>query len=252
MKFSRPVIFFDLETTGTDIIRDRIVEISILKYFPDSGATECRTWRVNPGRPIPPEATNVHHITDEDVKNEPQFKDIANELARIFQDCDIAGFNSNKFDLPLLYEEMSRAGVVLDYRKVNLIDVQTIFHKKEPRNLSAAYRFYCQKPLEGAHSAQADIMATFEVFMAQLEKYKDLPSTVEELSEYTSYKYADLMGRFVRDENNKIRVNFGKYKGKLLTDVLRTDPSYYTWMINGDFARDTKRVLDEVKNMMKP
>lgn len=252
MEISRPIIFFDLETTGTSITQDRIVEISIVKLFPGDDALWKRTWRVNPGIPIPAEATNVHHITNEDVAGEKPFAEIAPEIAVIFKDSDIAGFNSNKFDLPLLLEEMARAGVMLDIRDARLIDVQTIYHKKEPRNLSAAYRFYCNKELEDAHSALADTMATYEIFKAQLEKYADLPSSIEELAKFTSFeRNVDLIGRFIYNDRREIIVNFGQHKGKRLVDVLTKDPSFYTWMIGRDFPADTKRVVSEAYHTLR-
>lgn len=252
MKIERPIVFFDLETTGTNITHDRIVEISIVKVYPDKEEIKTYTQRINPGIPIPPEATAVHHISDDDVKDAPKFSDIANGIAETFKGCDIAGFNSNKFDLPLLIEEMTRAHVILDIRRANLIDVQTIFHKKEPRNLTAAYKFYCSKDLEGAHSALADTIATYEVFKAQLEKYDDLPDTIEGIAEFSAYgNNVDLMGRFVRDDKKQIIVNFGKHKGKPLLKVLKEEPSFYDWMISNDFPMDTKIVLTDVYNSMK-
>lgn len=240
------MVFFDLETTGTNITHDRIVEISIIKVYPDRDPKEY-VQRVNPGMPIPAEATAVHHISDEDVKDSPKFEDLAQKIADTFKDSDIAGFNSTKFDLPLLCEEMARAKVMFDIRKANLIDVQNIFHKKEPRNLTAAYKFYCGKNLEDAHSAMADTRATYEVFKAQLEHYDDLPETMEELAEFSSYnRNVDLMGRFVRDDQKRIIVNFGKYKGKPLVQVLKQDPSYYDWMVSNDFPFDTKQVITSV------
>lgn len=247
----RPLVFFDLETTGTSITRDRIVEISIVKVFPGEGHVEEYCRRINPGMPIPAEATAVHHITDSDVADAPRFETIAAEVARLFENSDIAGFNSNKFDLPLLYGEMARAGVPFDVKDAGLIDVQTIFHKKEPRNLVAAYRFYCNKDLTEAHSALADTRATVEVFKAQLNRYDDLPSTIEGLSEYTNYgNYADFSGRFVYNDKKEVVINFGKYKGKLLSSVLKTDPSYYSWMLESDFPVDTRQVLMREKQKL--
>lgn len=247
MTLDRPIVFFDLETTGTNVTSDRIVEISIIKVYHDGREPKEFVQRINPGIPIPAEATAVHHITDDDVKNAPKFETLAQKIADTFRGADIAGFNSTKFDIPLLCEEMARAKVAFDVRSSNLVDVQTIYHKKEPRNLSAAYRFYCGKELEGAHSAIADTRATYEVFKAQLEKYEDLPKTIEEIAEFSSYgNNVDLMGRFVRDENKRILVNFGKYKGKPLIQVLKQDPSYYDWIISSDFPIDTKQVITSV------
>ena len=252
VKLERPLVFFDLETTGTNITKDKIVEISLLKVYPDREEVRSYSQRVNPERHIPEEATAVHHITDDDVKDAPKFREIAQGIAQTFKGCDIAGFNSTKFDLPLLCEEMARANVLFDLRNVNLIDVQTIFHKREPRNLTAAYRFYCNKDLEGAHSANADTQATYEVFMAQLERYTDLPDTMEELAKYSAYgNNADLMGRFIYDDKRQVVVNFGKHKGKLLAKVLKEEPSFYDWMISNDFPIDTKQVLTDVYNTLK-
>ena len=257
LKLTRPLVFFDLETTGTDILKDRIVEISVLKLMPD-GSTETKSRRTNPGMHIPEEATAVHHITDEDVKDAPHFGQIARSLAGLFEGCDIAGFNSSRFDIPMLCEEFSRAGIpefsqtVKDCKQV---DVQTIFHKKEPRNLVAAYRFYCGKDLENAHSAQADIQATYEVLMAQLDKYDDVPADIDGLSEYSSFakpgvRNVDLAGKLVYDEKGCEVINFGKYKGQKAAVVFRENPGYYEWIQERDFAQDTKdafkRVFDRV------
>lgn len=252
LKIDKPVIFFDLETTGTSVTHDRIVEISMLRL--DPGAEDPREWtvRINPGMHIPEEATAVHHISDEDVADCPKFADIADKIARAFVGCDIAGFNSMKFDLPLLCEEMARARVLFDISSARLIDVQNIFHKKEKRTLSAAYRFYCNKELEDAHSANADTRATYEVLLAQLDRYDDLPTDSAGLAKYSAMNDSvDLMGRFVRDAVGNIVFNFGKYKGQKVEDVLEKYPSYYTWMIEGDFPVNTKSVLSAIYNRMK-
>lgn len=247
LNIQRPVMFFDLETTGTDILRDRIVEISMIKVMPD-GTDVQRTVRVNPGCPIPAEATAIHHITDEDVADKPSFAEIAAVLADSFAGCDLAGFNSNRFDIPLLAEEFARAGIDFDFASARFIDVQTIFHKKEQRTLSAAYKFYCSKELEGAHSANADTRATYEVLMAQLDRYEDLPNDVTLLSEYSAQtKNVDLMGRLVYDDQRREVINFGKYKGQLATDVLRRDPGYFSWIQQGDFPSNTKRAFMAIK-----
>lgn len=252
LKLERPLIFFDLETTGTNIVRDRIVEISLVKVYPDGSEPKRFVQRVNPQMPIPAEATRVHHITDSDVADAPTFDRLAQKIADTFKGCDIAGFNSTRFDLPLLVEEMQRAKVFFDYRSANLIDVQNIFHKKEPRNLVAAYKFYCGKNLDDAHSALADTLATYEVFMAQVEKYDDLPDTTKGLAEYSAYnKMVDLAGRFIRDDQNRIVINFGKNKGKELAKVIKEEPSYYQWMMDGDFPADTKHWLMQVYNSVK-
>lgn len=247
LKLTRPLVFFDLETTGTSITRDRIVEISIVKLMPDGRVLE-KTRRINPEMPIPAEATAVHHITDDDVKDEPTFRQIANSLAQLIVGCDIAGFNSNRFDVPLLDAEFERVGVDMDLTKARFIDVQTIYHKKEPRTLSAAYKYYCGEELEGAHGANADTMATMKVLMAQLEKYDDLPTEVGALSEYASNnRNVDLVGRLIYDDQDREIINFGKYKGQVAADVLKKDPGYYSWIMAGDFPRTTKAAFTRIK-----
>lgn len=247
LKLKRPLIFFDLETTGTNITRDRIVEISLVKVNPDGSRVE-KTRRINPEMPIPAEATAVHHITDEDVKSEPTFKQVAKSLAAIFQGCDIAGFNSNRFDIPLLDEEFQRADVDIDLGRANFIDVQTIYHKKEPRTLVAAYKYYCGKNLDDAHSAAADTLATMEVLFAQMEMYDDLPEDVESLSEYACQnRNVDYAGRLVYDEQRRPVINFGKYKGRLAAEVLAADPGYYSWILQGDFPKNTKDAFTRIK-----
>ncbi|MDE5686528.1 MAG: 3'-5' exonuclease [Paramuribaculum sp.] len=247
LNLQRPIIFFDLETTGTNITHDRIVEISIIKVLP-SGEEIEKTRRINPEMPIPAEATAVHHITDEDVASEPTFKQVAKSLKEMFTDCDIAGFNSNRFDIPLLLEEFHRAGIVLDMSKTRLVDVQTIYHKLEPRNLTAAYRFYCGKNLDDAHSASADTRATLEVLKAQLERYSELTNDIKSLSEFSSHgRNVDFAGRLVFNDDNKEVINFGKYKGKIAEDVLRNDPGYYSWIQQGDFQQNTKDAFARIR-----
>lgn len=251
LNLKRPIIFFDLETTGLNITHDRIVEISIIKVMPNGEERE-RTFRVNPEMPIPPESTAVHHITDADVASEPTFKQIAQDLAQTFSGCDIAGFNSNRFDVPMLDEEFNRAGVDFDFSRVRFIDVQTIFHKKEQRTLVAAYRFYCDKDLEAPHSANADTRATLEVLKAQLDRYPDLPNDMDELSKYsTPNRTVDLMGRIIYNENGVEVINFGKYKGLPVENVLETDPGYYSWIMHGDFSNDTQRAFTRIYTRMK-
>lgn len=251
LNLKKPVIFFDLETTGTNITQDRIVEISMIKILPNGEERE-RTLRINPGMPIPAEATAIHHITDEDVADKPTFKMIAKDLAQSFLGCDIAGFNSNRFDIPMLAEEFGRAGVSFDFTKPRFIDVQTIFHKKEQRTLVAAYKFYCGKDLEGAHSANADTRATYEVLKAQLDRYEDLPNDMDALSEYSAANHnVDLMGRVIYDDQHREVINFGKYKGRLVEEVLRRDPGYYSWIISGDFPQNTKDVFTNIKLRMR-
>lgn len=251
LKLTRPIVFFDLETTGTNITHDRIVEISLIKLMPDGTEIE-RTRRINPEMPIPAEATSVHHITDADVASEPTFRQIARSLAELITGSDIAGFNSNRFDIPLLDQEFQRAGIPLDLSDVHFIDVQTIYHKKEPRTLVAAYRYYCDKDLEAAHSANADTRATLEVLKAQLEKYDDLPDTVEALSEFASAnRNVDLAGRLVYDDQHRELINFGKYKGKDAQEVLSKDPGYYGWIMNGDFPQNTKNAFTRIYNRLR-
>ena len=251
LNLKNPIVFFDIESTGLNVATDRIVEISIVKINPD-GSEEIKTRRINPTIPISPEAQKVHGISDEDVKNEPTFAQIAKSLAKWMEGCDIAGYNSMKFDIPLLSEEFLRADVDFDFRKRQLVDVQNIFHKMEQRTLTAAYKFYCQKDLENAHSAEADTLATYEILKAQLDKYPDLQNDVKFLAEFsTKSKFVDYAGRIVYNEKDVPVFNFGKHKGRAVTDVLKAEPSYYSWMMNGDFTRDTKKVLTEIKLLMK-
>jgi len=242
-----PLIFFDLETTGTDIANDRIVEISYLKVYPN-GTEETKTYRVNPGRPIPAEASAVHGIYDADVANSPLFKEVAKVIARDFEGADLAGYNSNRFDVPLLAEEFIRADVDIDFSKRKFVDVQTIFHKMEQRTLSAAYKFYCDKSLENSHSAEADTIATYEVLKAQLDRYSELKNDVAFLSDFSSFnKNVDFAGRIIYNEKNEEVINFGKYKGQLVVDVLRKDPGYYGWIMDADFSLNTKQVFTRIK-----
>ncbi len=245
LHLTKPIIFFDLETTGVDFQNDRIVEISYVKLFPNDTREE-RTILVNPERPIPAEATAVHHITDADVADKQTFKQIARELARTFTGCDIAGFNHVKFDLPLLMEEFLRAGVTdFDPMRGRLIDVQTIFHKMEQRTLSAAYRFYCGKELDGAHRADADTLATVEVLEAQLDRYPDvLKNDMDFLADFSSYnKNVDMSGRIIRNDKGEVVFNFGKFKGRKVSEVFLHEPSYYDWMMKGEFPAHTKQVI---------
>ncbi|RHR95338.1 3'-5' exonuclease [Parabacteroides sp. AF14-59] len=248
LNLRNPLVFFDLETTGINIVKDRIVEISFVKVHPN-GKEECKTRRINPEMPIPPESTAIHGITDEDVKDCPTFKEIAKSLAAQIEGCDLAGYNSNRFDIPLLVEEFLRAGVDIDLNKRKFVDVQTIFHKMEQRTLSAAYKFYCDKSLENAHTAEADTMATYEILKAQLDRYPDdLQNDIEFLSKYSSFtNNVDFAGRMVYNEDGKETINFGKYRGKLVEEVLKNDPGYYSWIMNGDFPLNTKKVLTEIK-----
>ena len=247
LNLRRPIIFFDLETTGTDTSNDRIVEISMVKVAPD-GEKTIKTRRINPQMPIPAEATAVHHITDEDVKDCPTFKQIARSLKQFMEGCDFGGFNSNRFDLPVLAEEFLRAGVDIDLHNRKYVDVQNIFHKKEERTLVAAYRFYCNKDLEAAHSAEADTLATYEVLLSQLERYSDLENNIDFLAEYSSRaKYADFAGRIGYNEAGEEIFTFGKYRDQSVAEVFKKEPSYYEWMMKGDFPQYTKKVITEIK-----
>jgi len=247
LNLKNPLVFFDLETTGTDIVNDRIVEISYLKVFPN-GTEEAKTMRVNPEVSIPEGATAIHGISDEDVKGSPTFKEVAKTLAKDIEGCDLAGYNSNRFDIPLLAEEFLRAGTDIDLKKRKFVDVQTIFHKMEQRTLSAAYKFYCDKELVGAHGAEADTKATYEVLKSQLDRYSDLKNDVNYLSDFSSFsKNADFAGRIVYDDKGVEYINFGKYKGRKVADVLKEDIGYYGWIMTSNFALDTKRVLTNIK-----
>lgn len=247
IQLTRPIAFFDLETTGLNIVSDRIVEISILKVMPNGDETSI-TRRVNPEMPIPEVSTAIHHITDADVANQPTFKEIAKEITQLLDDCDIAGYNSNKFDVPVLAEEFSRADIVFDWSKRKFVDVQVLYLKKEPRTLSAAYKFYCEKDLEGAHGADADTKATYEVLQAQLDRYSDVENNVDFLSEYTHHtNNADFAGRIIFNDKKEEIFNFGKYKGQVVAEVFTKDPSYYSWMMNGEFLSNTKQVITAIK-----
>jgi len=247
LKLNRPLCFFDLETTGIDVARDRIVEISIVKVYPN-GNQESRTWLVNPTIPIPPQATAVHGISNEKVAQEPTFKELAPQIHAIIKDSDLAGYNSDRFDIPLLAEELLRAEVDFDMKNRVAVDVQTIFHKKEERTLSAAYRFYCNQTLDNAHSAEADTKATFEILKAQLDRYPDLPNDVKALSEYTTRKKAvDFAGFIALDDKGREIFTFGKHKGALVEDVFEKEPGYFGWIQGADFPLYTKKVLTGIK-----
>ncbi len=248
LNLKTPIIFFDLETTGVDIAKDRIVEICYIKIFPN-GNEVSRTMRINPGMHIPESSSAVHGISDNDVKDCPLFKEVAKEIANDFIGCDIAGFNSNRFDLPLLAEEFLRAGVDIDLSRHRAIDVQVIYHKLEQRTLSAAYKFYCGADLENAHSALADTRATYEILQAQLDRYPDiLQNDMDFLSQYSTFsRNVDFAGRIVYDEAGNEVFNFGRYKGERVADVLKRDIGYYGWMMNGDFPLNTKQVLTRIK-----
>lgn len=245
IELHKPIVFFDLETTGINVNTDRIIEISIVKIYPNGNEIQ-KTYRINPEMPIPQKSTAIHKITDDDVKNCPTFKMVAKEIVALMEDSDLAGYNSNKFDIPLLAEEFIRADVDFDLKKRNFVDVMNIFMRKEPRNLAAAYRFYCNKEIENAHSANADTMATYEVFKAQVEKYDDIGKNISEISEYSSFnRNADFMGRLIYDEDNNVVINFGKYKDRKLRDVFAHDTSYYDWVMKGEFPLYTKKVFTD-------
>lgn len=247
LKLTRPICFFDLETTGIDVGKDRIVEIAIFKVFPN-GNKESKTWLVNPTIPIPPQSTAVHGITNEKVANEPTFAELSSQIYNMIKDSDLAGYNSDRFDIPLLAEELLRAGVDFDMKNRVSVDVQTIFHKKEERTLSAALKFYCGKTLENAHSAEADTMATYEILLGQLEKYPDLQNDMKALSEFTTRKKSvDFAGMIVLNDKGQEMFSFGKYKNVLVDDVFDKDLGYFGWIQNADFPLYTKKVLTGLK-----
>lgn len=260
LNLKKPLAFFDIESTGVNVASDRIVEISILKINVD-GSEEVKTKRINPGIPIPLETSLIHGIYDEDIQNEPHFKNIAKGLAQFLENCDLAGYNSNKFDVPILMEEFLRAEVEFDISKRKLVDVQNIFHQMEQRTLKAAYKFYCQKELINAHSAEADIRATYEVLLSQIERYKDVEykdkagnvfvpvkNDVEALHTFTQVqRNVDFAGTMVYNEKGEELFNFGKHKGKKVNDVFQQEPSYYDWMMNGVFPLYTKKKLTELR-----
>lgn len=263
LNLQRHIVFFDLETTGTNVGKDHIIEISLLKVSPD-GETIKKTERINPGCPIPKESSKIHGIYDKDVKDKPLFKDIAPTINDFLKDCDLAGFNSNKFDIPLLVEEFLRIGIDFDLKNRKFIDVQNIFHKMEPRNLSAAYQFYCHKNLENAHTAEADTLAAYEILCAQLDCYQDkeytdnegilskpIVNNVKALDDFSHVTNSvDLAGHIIFDKNDKEVFAFGKHKGKTVEEVLKAEPAYYDWMMKADFPLYTKKVLHSIKIRM--
>ena len=247
LNLKNPLIFFDLETTGVDVSKDRIVEICYIKVFPDGSEKEY-TRRINPGMHIPEGASAVHGIYDDDVKDCPLFREVAREIAADFEGCDLAGFNSNRFDLPMLAEEFLRAQVDIDLTRHHAIDVQVLYHKREPRTLAAAHKFYCGTEFENAHSALADTRATYNVLKAQLDHYGDMVNDMDALAKESSFtNNVDFAGRIVRDAEEREIFNFGKYKGMPVDAVLDRDPGYYGWMMNGDFPLNTKQVLTRIK-----
>jgi DNA polymerase-3 subunit epsilon len=247
LKLTRPICFFDLETTGTNVAHDRIVEISILKLFPN-GNKESKTWLVNPEMQIPDVVVAIHGISNEKVANEPTFKMLSKEIYNMIKDSDLGGFNSNRFDIPLLAEEMLRANIDFDMKNMVSVDVQTIFHKMEKRTLEAAYKFYCNKELSDAHSAEADTIATYEVLLSQLDRYPELENSVKKLAEFSTHKKTvDFAGFIVLDEDQEEIFSFGKHKGRKVLEVLDKEPGYFGWILNADFPLYTKKVLTQIK-----
>lgn len=260
LRLTRPLAIIDLETTGVNVGHDRIVEISIVKVYPD-GNRETFTQRINPEMPIPPYSTAIHGISDEDVKDAPTFAQVGHKIAQILRDCDLAGFNSNKFDFPLLVEEFLRAGIEFEIKGRRLIDVQNIFHKMEPRTLKAAYKFYCGTELENAHSAEADALATYEVLLAQVERYQGMevedrenrtriifentPASLHQVS--FVHRNADLVGHIVYDDQGREVFNFGKYKGQPVEEIFAKEPAYYDWMMKAEFPLYTKKIITAIK-----
>ncbi|WP_308992686.1 3'-5' exonuclease [Mariniflexile litorale] len=247
LNLTKPICFFDLETTGINITSDRIVEIAVLKVYPN-GKEESKTWLVNPEMTIPQEVIAIHGISNEDVADKPTFKEIAKDVYNMIKDSDLGGFNSNRFDIPLLAEELLRAEVDFDMKNRVAVDVQTIFHKMEQRTLSAAYKFYCHQELEGAHGAEADTRATYEVLKAQIDRYDEIENDTKFLAEFSSRKqFADFAGFIAFNKKGEECFSFGKHKGKLVTDVLENEPGYFGWLLNADFPLYTKKVLTAIK-----
>lgn len=252
LKLEKPIIFFDLETTGVQIATDRIVEIAIIKIFPN-GNKESKSWLVNPTIPIPAETTKIHGISNERVKNEPTFKELALEISELIHNCDLAGYNSNKFDIPLLAEEFLRAGINFNMKNRKAIDVQNIFHKLEQRTLVAAYQFYCNKNLKNAHSAKADTAATYEILLAQLDKYEELENNINFLAEFSQRgnKFADMAGFIRFNEKGEETLSFGKYRDITLTQIWNDNPGYFSWINQADFPLYTKNVMNDFATKMK-
>lgn len=253
LNLKKNLCIFDIEATGLDVSQDRIVEISILKVTPEGEETEL-TLRINPEMEISEESISIHGITQEDIKNSPTFKEVAKQIADFIGDADLAGYNSNKFDIPMLAEEFLRVDYHFDMRSRKFIDVQNIFHKMEQRTLAAAYKFYCEKDLENAHSAFADVKATYEVFKAQLKKYNELENDINFLADFSQnnkYKIVDFAGRIAKNNKGELIYNFGKHKGKTVEEVDKVEPGYYGWMMNSNFPRYTKLVLKEEMERIK-
>ena len=252
LKLEKPIVFFDLETTGTQVAKDRIVEIAILKVFPN-GNKESKTWLVNPTIPIPKETTDIHGISNEKVVNEPTFKELSKEISEIIHNCDLGGYNSNKFDIPLLAEEFLRVGINFDMKNRKSIDVQNIFHKMEQRTLSAAYTFYCNKNLKNAHSAEVDTNATYKILLAQLEKYNELKNNVNFLSKFSQIGggFADLAGFIRYNEQGEEILSFGKYQGITLKKIWKENPGYFSWIQNAEFPQYTKNIMKNFADKSK-
>ncbi len=247
LQLTKPICFFDLETTGTNVAKDRIVEISVLKIFPN-GNKESKTWLVNPEMEIPQNVVAIHGISNEKVANEPTFKELSKEIYNLIKDSDLGGFNSDRFDIPLLAEEMLRAEIDFDMKNRVSVDVQTIFHKMEKRTLGAAYAFYCNKDLTDAHSAEADTLATYEVLLSQLDRYPELENNIKKLSEFSTRRQSlDFAGFIILDEDEDAAFSFGKHKGKKVHEVLDKEPGYFGWILNADFPLYTKKVLTQIK-----
>ncbi len=247
LQLRKPIVFIDLETTGINLATDRIVEIAVIKIMPDKTRTS-KTKLINPQVPIPKTASDIHGITDDNVKDAPTFKEVANELKQFIDNADLSGYNSNRFDIPLMMEEFLRAGIIFDMADRRMVDVQTIFHMNEKRTLEAAYKFYCEKQLIDAHSAEADASATWEILEAQLERYAHLGDNVDTILQFTGEeKIVDFARRFVFENDVEV-FNFGKFKGRPVCDVLKAEPQYYDWMMKGDFPLHTKQKLTELLN----
>ncbi|NDE11229.1 MAG: 3'-5' exonuclease [Chitinophagia bacterium] len=248
LQLARPIAFFDLETTGVNLSTDRIIEVAIIKILPD-GTRQVKRKLLNPGIPIPPETTAIHGITDDMVKDAPSFKQCGNELKQFIENCDMGGYNSNRFDIPILMEEFLRAGMEVDLSNCRMVDVQHIFYKMEPRTLTAAYKYYCDKELVDAHSAEADVNATIDVFLSQIKRYPQMGDTLDSiLAIIGEDKVVDYARRFIFDEKGVEVFNFGKHKGRPVVDVLKSEPQYYDWMMRGDFPLHTKQKLTEILN----
>ena len=249
LQLKKPLACIDLETTGVNLGTDRIVEIAIVKLMPDQTKTS-KVKRINPEMPIPADATAVHGITNEMVQNEPTFKQVANEIKQMLEGCDLAGYNSNRFDIPMLMEEFLRVGIDFELKGAKLVDVQNIFYKMEPRTLTAAYKYYCKKNLEEAHSAEADAAATLEILEAQVQHYDELGGDIQSILDFIGEDEIVDFARRLTMENGEEVFNFGKHKGRSVTEVLRAEPQYYDWMMKADFPQHTKQKLSEIFNRM--